>query len=153
MNEWWVGWPDLKSAIIGLITGVLGTFIGYGVIRYWSNRSIKSMKRRLEETEAQKAHLHNLAKSDRAVLLYGFQVLFALLFFLGVAILFSEVLFIAVFRGEMRSDLAGITIAVVWVAASIYSAIVIKRVHDYPGSVETFEKKITKLKNKLLGNR
>jgi hypothetical protein len=36
---------------------------------------------------------------------------------------------------------------------SIYAAYMIKQVHDHPASVEAIEKKISKLKNKLLGRR
>jgi len=36
---------------------------------------------------------------------------------------------------------------------SIYSAFLIKEVHDYPESVETIEKKIERFRSKLRGGR
>ena len=63
---------------------------------------------------------------------------------------------LAIFRGEMDPNLGGIMIIIAWaipLLASVYSGLVIKRVHDYPNSLETFDKRITKLKNKLLGNK
>ena len=68
----YLNWADdLKTVIIGLITGIIGFFICVGIQRYWSNRSIKSMRRRIEQSEAYKANVNNLAKSDRALLIYG----------------------------------------------------------------------------------
>jgi sterol desaturase/sphingolipid hydroxylase (fatty acid hydroxylase superfamily) len=145
-----------NSWVVSIGGSAIGTLVILGIVRYWSNRSIKSMKRRIEDAEAQKAQINNLAKSDRAVLLYGFGSLFGLVFLVSIAILFSEVMLLEVFLGEMNSNLAGIVVTVMWgipLLASVYSGIVIKRVHDYPNSVETFDKKITKLKNKLLGNK
>src|SRR5690242_1132638 len=92
---------DLKTVILSLTTGITGGLIVLGIARYWSNRSIKNMKRRIEATEAQKTQINNLAKSDRALLLYGFGNLFVLLVFLSVAILLSEVMLMQMFLGEM----------------------------------------------------
>jgi flagellar biosynthesis protein FlhB len=148
----YLNFNDLKTAIISILV----FFVCLGIQQYWSHHSIKSMKRRIEEAETQKAQLHNLAKSDRAIFIYAFQSLFALVFFVSFAILFSEVMFIAIFLGEMDPRLGGITIAMVWgiaLAIAFYSAVVFKRVHDYPNSLETFDKKITKLKEKFLGRK
>jgi hypothetical protein len=68
----------------------------------------------MKEAEAEKAQINNLAKSDRAVLIYGFRSLFGLVFFLSIAILFSEVMLLAIFRGEMDPNLGGIMIIIAW---------------------------------------
>jgi hypothetical protein len=67
------GFNDLKTFIFGIISGVITFFICLAIQRYWSNRSIKSLKRRIEEKEAYKARLDNLARSDRALLITAFQ--------------------------------------------------------------------------------
>ena len=68
---------DLKATIIGLITGIAGFFICLGIQRYWSNHTIQSIRRRIEESETEKVKLDNLAKSDRALIIHGFQGVFA----------------------------------------------------------------------------
>ena len=66
----YLNWADLKSLFIGIIGG----FSVLGIARFWSNYSIKSMKRRIEQNEAYKENVNNLAKSDRALLITGSKV-------------------------------------------------------------------------------
>lgn len=49
---------DLKATIIGLTTGIAGFFTA------WASS---------EESETEKVKLDNLAKSDRALIIHGFQ--------------------------------------------------------------------------------
>jgi len=58
---------DLKTAIIGIVGGIISFFICVAIQRYWANRSIKSLKSRIEQNEAYKAQLDNYARSDRAL--------------------------------------------------------------------------------------
>jgi hypothetical protein len=56
----YLDWADLKSVIIGILV----FFICLGIERYWANRRVKSIRRRIEQTEAYKANINNLARSD-----------------------------------------------------------------------------------------
>lgn len=146
MTEY-LDFADLKTAIIGLITGIVGFFICVGMQRYWSNRSIKSMKRRIEQNEAYRVNVSNLAKSDRALLIYGFQGLFALLGLMSLVFLIQSIFAI------IRADLNMVLILLWFTAGAVCIGVimVLRDVSEYPESMEKIEKRITKLKNKLLG--
>ena len=150
MTEY-LNFADLKATIIGLITGIVGFFICLAIQRYWSNRRIKSMRRRIEQNEAYKAEVSSLAKSDRALLIYGFEGLFALLGLMSLVFLI-QIIF-AVRRAGMLDDL-NMVLIFLWFASGavcIGGIMVLRDVNQYPESLERIEKKITKLKNKLLG--
>src|SRR6266508_149460 len=74
-----LGIADAKALVIGLIGGVISYFLSLAIHRYWSNRNIKSLKRRIEQNEAYKATLDDLAQSDRSLIIMGFRGVFALL--------------------------------------------------------------------------
>jgi H+/gluconate symporter-like permease len=148
----YLNWADLKTVIIGLITGIIGFFICVGIQRYWSNRSIKSMKRRIEQNEAYKANVNNLAKSDRALLIYGLQGLFAVLCLMA-CIFFMQVAF-AIGRAGRLVDELDLVLMFLWLMVGIACVgviVVLRDVSKYPESIDNIEKRITKLKNKLLG--
>jgi hypothetical protein len=110
------------------------------------------VKRRIEETEARKTQLDYLAKSDRAVLLMGFQSLFLQL---GLV---SFVFFLQVVLSPEREgfNILKAMVMLLWgILAGVffYLADLIRTVDNYPKSLETIEKKIAKLKSKLRGGR
>ena len=151
MTEY-LNFADLKGAIIGLITGVAVFFICGGIQRYRSNRSIKSMKRRIEQSEAYKAELTNLAKSDRALLITCFQAVFLIIGCLC--------LIFAVEKSFLLNPRPGVfnfeefVLLLMWLLPFIGGYFIVRmlqQVADYPKSTEKIEEKITKLKNKLLG--
>jgi hypothetical protein len=147
----YLNFADLKATIIGLITGIVGFFICLAMQRYWSNRSIKSMRRRIEQNEAYRANVNNLVRSDRALLIYGFEGLFAVLALMSLVFLI-EIIF-AVIRAGMLDDL-NMVLIFLWFgagAACVSATLVLRDVNQYPESMEKIEKRITKLKNKLLG--
>ena len=148
MTEY-LSWDDLKTVIISLITGVMGFFICVGIQRYWSNRSIKSMRHRIEQNEAYKANVNNLAKSDRALLIYGLQGLFTILGLMAL-IFFMQ---IAIVRAG-RSDELDMVLMFLWLLAGVACVgviLVLRDVSKYPESIDNIEKRITKLKSRLLG--
>jgi len=135
---------DLKTAIIG----VIGGFIVLGIQRYWLNQSVKSLKRRIEETETYKANVNNLAKSDRALLIMAFQAVF-----LMVAVICCIVIIQLLFLfGKQEFPFALICVLLWSLPVLVCFAVVktLRDVHDYPQSLTTIEEKITKLKNKYL---
>jgi uncharacterized membrane protein YqjE len=148
----YLDWADFKTIVISLITGIIGFFICLGIQRYWSNHSIKSMKRRIEKEESYKANVNNLAKSDRALLIYGLQGLFTLLGLMAL-IFFMEIVFASIRAGRLGDEL-DMVLMFLWLLAGIVCVgviVVLRDVKQYPESIDNIEKRITKLKNKLLG--
>ena len=140
-------WADLKSLVIG----ILGGFIVLGIARYWSTRSIKSLRRRIEQSEAYKANVNNLAKSDRALLIYGLEGLFGILAL--IILLFVVQMILPVTRSSSLND-GDIVLALLWLLpglACIGAIMILHDVSQYPQSIEKIDNRITKLKNKMLG--
>jgi len=143
--------PITLGVISGIISGILTVIICFIAARYWSNRSIKSLKRRIEQSEAYKIRLDNLARSDRALLITGFQaVLSALAFICGIVAIQIFLLF-----WEMVL-LTTLVYVLLWVIPIVLCGGLVKMLEDiqnHPESLEKIENKITKLKNKLLGQK
>jgi uncharacterized membrane protein YqjE len=142
---------DLKTVIIGVVSGVLTWFICLGISRYWSNHSIKSLNRRIQEAEAQKLLVEDLAKSERAVLLMGFRVLFGLLALICLVVMIHIVLMVPLRRYFPVHELTPVFLFLWGVVAllALYFADLVKKVGEYPKSLETFETKIERLRSKL----
>jgi hypothetical protein len=134
--------------VVGIGTGVAAFFIRVGIQRYWSNHTIASVKRRIAYAEAQKVQLDNLAKSERAVLLFGLGALFAMLGLMNFIFAFQSLTI-----KEAPLDVARL---ILWLMPGLfcfYFSHLIQKVEKYPGSLEAIEKGIAKLKDKLLGGR
>jgi hypothetical protein len=140
---------DLKSTIIGIVGGIISFFICVAIQRYWANRSIKSLKSRIEQNEAYKAQLDNYARSDRALLIGIFQALFATIAVIcGVVALQISLLF-----GETVL-LGNLVYVLIWFLPILLCVGIIKLlqdIRDHPKSLEKIETRITKLKKRLLG--
>jgi hypothetical protein len=148
----YLDWADFKTIVISLITGIIGFFICLGIQRYWSNHSIKSMKRRIEKEESYKANVNNLAKSDRALLIYGLQGLFVVLCLMA-CIFFMQAVFASVRAGRLVDEL-DLVLLFFWFLVGIVCVgiiVVLRDVRQYPESIDNIETRITKLKNKFLG--
>jgi len=148
----YLNWADLKTGIIGLVTGIIGFFICVGIQRYWSNHSIKSMKRRIEQNEAYKEKLDNLAKSDRALIIYGFQAVFLMTAILCMILALQTAFFIK--PPDRMVDARELAQVLLWLLPALICIGIflgLQKVADYPKSAEEIEQKIAKLKNKLLG--
>lgn len=148
----YLNFADLKTLIIGLITGVVAFFVCVALQRYLSNRSIRSMKRRIEQSEAYKAELTNLAKSDRALLITSFQSVFLIIMLLCVIFMVETTLLLSR-PGVVNSE--GLALLAIWLLPIIGCFAIVRmlqQVANYPKSIEKIEAKITELKNKLLGN-
>jgi len=147
----YLGWADLKTIVISLLTGIIGGLIVLGINRYWSNRSIKSLNRRIRQAEAQKILVEDLAKSERAVLLIGFQYLFALMAFVCVSFVVQVLILSLRASGLDLLDLAAILFWIIPTIISIYIASLMKNVSEHPKSLKIFETKIEKLRSNLRG--
>ena len=84
----YINFNDVKAVIINLVCGV-AVIVAY---RYWSNRTITSLNRRIQQIEQQKKLVENLATSERAVLLFGFQAVFGLLAVMAAIFALTQIL-------------------------------------------------------------
>ena len=135
---------DLKTAIISI--GVF--FICVAIQRYWSKRNIKSLKRQIDETEAYKARLNNLARSDRALLIMGFQAVLGIVMIvccIGVI----EIALLMV-QTQILLTLMHILLWSIPIVVCIALLKTLQDVRDHPQAQERLERKVTELKNKLL---
>jgi uncharacterized membrane protein len=71
---------DLRTVLVGLITGVVAGIITYYVTkridRYLAQRTIRGRRLRIEELTQQLELLEKLGTSDRSLLLFAFRMLF-----------------------------------------------------------------------------
>jgi hypothetical protein len=148
----YLNFADLKTIIISIFTGVGTFFICVALQRYFSNRNIRSMKRRIEQAEAEKVKLDNLARSDRALIIHGFQGVFLMIAMVCTLFALQTAFFIKP-PGEMV-DARGLAQVLLWFLPALLCIGVfvgLQRVADYPKSIEKINDRITTLKNKLLG--
>jgi H+/gluconate symporter-like permease len=141
---------NLKTAIIDLVIGIIGGLIVLGTHRYWSNRSIRSLTRRINENEAYKTQLNNLASSDRALFILAFQLVFAVLAVICAVFAWHDVILY-----ESVDFLAALMRVLIWSLPVLLCVGIMKTLQDvreHPQSLERIEKRITKLKDKLLGH-
>jgi hypothetical protein len=144
----YLDWVDPETIITNLITGVIGGLIVLGIARYWSNRSIRSIKRRIEQTEASKTKLDNLARSDRALIIYGFQGVSAIICIMSLIVCLHLMI------DTPPVTLRMLIVVILWFIPALLSMGIVfglQQIADYPKSIEKIEQRITKLKNKLLG--
>jgi hypothetical protein len=75
--------PALRDALWNIGLGLVGTLLGAGLLKligwYVARRPIRTRARRLQDAKTQLKLLEKLVSSDRAVLLFSFRVLFALI--------------------------------------------------------------------------
>ena len=143
----YISWADLKTVIIRLITGIIGGLLVLGIQRYWSNRTIQSVKRRIEYAEAQKAQLESLAKSERAVILFGLGALFGVLGLMNFISAAQSLTFKDSPMDIVRAMLWGIPGLLCF--AFVY---LLQQVEKYPDSIKRIEKRLEKLRSKLPGS-
>jgi hypothetical protein len=145
---------DLRAFVIGVIAGVISGVVAFYLTkvidRYWALRSIKSLRRRMEYAEAQKARLDELMKSDRALLLMAFRALFGLLGIIAVALTGQELLLFVRERFTISPEqLVSFTAWFAVAVAAFYFAHLFKQVAEYSTSVEKIDKTISEIKRKL----
>jgi hypothetical protein len=140
--------------LISLGIGVTGYFLSLLIHRLWLRISVTEAQRRLKDYEAEKAKLNNLSRSDRALIIYGFQAVFAAFALLFVVLAFQMILV----HKELGDTLNGREILqlAIWILASLLcigAATTFQRIADYPKSLEKIDEKITKLRAKISPKR
>jgi hypothetical protein len=119
---------------------------------YLSNRNIKSLNRRIKESEAQKVKLDNLAKSDRALIIHCFQGVFAMIAILCLILALQTPFFIN--RDPEVLDLRPVAQILLWFIPTLVCIAMVwtlQRVADYPKSLEKIDERIANLRDRLSG--
>ena len=109
-------------------------------------------QRRLNEYEAEKVKLNNLSRSDRALIIHGFQGVFAAFALLFIVLGIQPIL-VTKELGDFLNGREILQLAI-WILCSlvcIAAAKSFQKIAEHPKSLERIDAKITKLKNKLLG--
>jgi uncharacterized membrane protein len=139
---------DLKAYLIGILGGL--TVLGMRL--YWSNHSIKSLNRRIRESEAEKVKLDNLAKSDRALIIYGFQSVFVVFALVFVVFGFQTLLATKKLGESLNGwEILQLGIWIMSCLLCIVAARSFQKIADHPKSLEKIDARIAKLKDKLSG--
>jgi hypothetical protein len=110
------------------------------------------LTRRIQESEAEKIKLDNLAKSDRALIILGFQGVFAMIAILCMILALQTSLFMN--PDPEVLDLRGLGQLLLWFIPTLVCVAIIwtlQRVEDYPKSREKIDERIAKLRDKLFG--
>ena len=142
----------IEPIVVGVISGILTSIICFAAVRYWSNRSIKRLTRRIQESEAEKIKLDNLAKSDRALIILGFQGVFAMIAILCMILALQTSFFMN--PDPEVLDLRGLGQLLLWFIPTLVCVAIIwtlQKVEDYPKSREKIDERIAKLRDKLFG--
>lgn len=146
MTEEYFTLSDFKSLIIGMI----GSLLILAMNRIWLNFTAKGTLRRLKQNEAYRNKIDTLAKSDRALIIYGFQGLFAIIAFGFLVLVFQEVLFVTV--DPRLITIKQIGRFLLWLSPALVCmgfVWALQNVSDYPKSTEKLDERIAKLKDKL----
>lgn len=140
---------DLKA----LLMGILGTAIWLAIAGTWSNYSVKSIKRRIEESETGKVKLENLSKSDRALIIQGFQAVLGVIAIVCMMLALQALIFVG---PPGLLDLRNLPLVFLWLSPTLVCVGVIitfQQVRDWPKAAEKIDKRIAKLKEKLSRRR
>jgi hypothetical protein len=81
MDMFWAELTNPGAIVRTLILAVVGFYLVRKVDQYWSYRSVKSIKRRIQDMEDKKLVMDDLATSDKSILLF-----FSKRFFVIVAV-------------------------------------------------------------------
>lgn len=149
LNELWTHHPRVE----GILEGLLVALILYISHRYWSYRSVKSLRRRIKEKESQIFVLDTLANSTEELLLYSFTRIFEIITFVCCAFMLTP-MFLYFQRNLTPFTIDIINyfgfIALTWSAFSSASvANTLRRVKKYPKDKETLHQELDSLKSKL----
>jgi len=136
---------DVKALIIGVIGGLLVIAIQ----RYWSDRSLKSLQRRIERAESQKRNLDFLWENEAYTLLRGFNFLFQWMVLVSAIVAADVALRIL---DPSMPKLRAIIMVFLWGVAggsALYLRMAFGKLVNYPISSKKLEEKIARLKEVL----
>lgn len=115
---------------------------------------MKSLKKRIEREEAYKDQITSLAKSDRALLMAGFEGIFIILAALAAIPLFVLAdKYWSVYDPSNTFVFLLIFWCFVWGLVSVGCFLSIRNARQYPESLDGLDKRITNLKNKFLSRQ
>ena len=145
----YVDYGDLKTIFLSLLVCVIWAVI----VRTWSNYSLRSIRRRIEESETSKLKLDNIANSDRALIIQGFQALLGVIAIVCMMLALQALIFLGP-PGLLA--LRNLPLVFLWLVPTLVCVgviITLQQVRDWPKAAEKIDKRIAKLKEKLSGKR
>jgi len=141
---------DLRSLAIGILGGVITFYLIKAIERYASRRIVRSRKRQLEQVQVELKLLEKLGSTDRAVLVFGFQLLFPLLAIISLSIAVSS--FLALVHGS--ADAKTVIDIMVWSCVGIVSwwaSTVFKKLEDPQPTLDGLRQRIRELQDEREG--
>ena len=139
---------NLGAIVRTVILGGLCYFLFRAVDRYLSWWNASTIQRRIKQAEIEKVTLDNLAKSDRSVLFFSFRIMFVVLALISFAFIIPVLSLFANGTAGIEHFLI-LACLITAVIAAMYGAVTLKKAESHPESIETIEKKIDALKERL----
>ena len=141
---------DLRALAIGILGGLVTYYLVKAINWYVARRIVRSRKRQLEQVQAELKLLEKLGSTDRAVLVFGFKLIFPLLAIISLS--FASTSFLALAVGY--SDIKTLIDTIVWSTvgiASLWASTVFKRLEDPQPTLDGLRQKIRKLQDEKEG--
>ena len=141
----------LLDVLLTIGLGVVGTLIGAALLKligwYVARRPIQSRARRLRGAKFQLNLLEKLASSDRALLIFGFMMLFALICFGSIVVVLS---LLSQVPRPVTDPITLLSIALWFFIAILagYALSVLKKLEDPQPPIETLRRRIEELEGK-----
>jgi len=120
------------------------------LVTAWVKLTVRGNMRRLKSPEDYHTKLAALAASDVALMIYGFQGIFAVLGFLCLILAVQD--FVFAVPNPYVIEVRQILKLILWLLPALVCAgffWMLQNESDYPKSIEKVEKKIEKLKSRL----
>jgi hypothetical protein len=137
---------DLRSLVIGIVGGIISGPIAYyatrAIDRYLVRRTVRSRLRQIKQLTEELALLEKLGVADRALLLFGFQALFALIGVAAVCTAGAVVLFLV--EGVMEPVFVLFAASAVALVA-FYAASVFRKLEDPAPTLEKLRRRVREL--------
>lgn len=141
---------DLRALAIGTLAGVVSFYLVKAIDRYAARRIVRSRKRQLAQAQAELKLLERLGSTDRAVLVFGFQVLFPILALISFAFAGSSLLALV----DGPADGKTLIDTMLWSSVgiiSLWASTVFKKLQDPQPTLDSLRQKIRELQDDKKG--
>jgi hypothetical protein len=137
---------DLRNFLISLAASVIAFYVVLGLNRYWSVRSLRSLEQQIADAETQVQRIESLRSSDRAVLVFGFRILFALFTLISLVMIVPPLMSLAHLQirpDDLLSILIWFTVGLI----AFWAGTLLKKIDENPAAAaENMRLKIERLR-------
>jgi hypothetical protein len=137
---------DLRNFLISLAASVIAFYVVLGLNRYWSVRSLRSLEQQIADAETQVQRIESLRSSDRAVLVFGFRILFALFTLISLVMIVPPLMSLAHLQirpDDLLSILIWFTVGLI----AFWAGTLLKKIDENPAAAaENIRLKIERLR-------